>query len=535
MTSLVRRAFGKNNAARRAMLGQHVKKRRQTNKQWWSKFCKAFFFAVCVIIVGVYKFGGEENQTSGDFNVNHADLSQKERAKLRVLEDKAQIELLTGKYESADKLYAKILEINPKHSESLYVRGIIRTTRTDETNLREGIEFFKQALHVEPRRSDYYAGLAEAYQALGEITKALSTYERVVKYAPKDVNAHNDIGLLYMDQQKMKKARFYLEKAVKLKPDHPEVLNNLGKLEQETDHIREAIEYFSKAINAKQDYAIAHLNLGTLYAKLNEKEKAKFHLKEALKIDPNNNEIMQGKFILQMLESNEEMVDPEKFEEVKDSFHKHTETLFDDYAHTFENHLEKDLKYRIPNVIREKVNELHEGERNLRILDLGCGTGLVGKALETFVSDEDGKMFGTDLSAKMILQAEKKNIYDKLWAEDCQLTLERFSDDPLDIITAADVFVYIGNLESIFSKAKESLVFGGSFIFSTETCEECKAYAINTKTMRVRHSKDYILSLANIHGFDILSSESTWGREEGEKRVSMEVYVMSPNPLKSGM
>ena len=45
-----------------------------------------------------------------------------------------------------------------------------------------------------------------------------------------------------------------------------------------------------------------------------------------------------------MLESEKEFVDPDKFEEVKDSFHKHTETLFNDYANTFEKHLEKNLK-----------------------------------------------------------------------------------------------------------------------------------------------------------------------------------------------
>ena len=523
--------------ARKAMYGQNVKKRKKSSKRWWSKFCRALIFGIVMAVVGYYKFGGDtyQNSSNGLDGMDPADLSEKEQAKIRLFEDRAQVELLTGKYENADKLYAKILEINPKHGESLYVRGIIRTTRTDEASLREGIEYFKRALHVDPKRSDYYAGLAEAYQTLGEKSKALSTYERVVKYSPKDANAHNDIGLLYMDQHKMGKARYYLEKAIKINPKHPEVLNNLGKLEQETDHVREAIDFFTKAINAKQNYAIAHLNIGTLYAKLKEKEKAKFHLKEALKLEPDNEEIMQAKFILQMLESEKEFVDPDKFEEVKDSFHKHTETLFNDYANTFEKHLEKNLKYRIPTVIREKVHELHEGETTLRILDLGCGTGLIGKALEPYVSDEEGKIYGTDLSAKMIIEAEKKKIYSKLWTEDCQLTLERFENDPLDVITAADVFVYIGNLESIFAKAKEALVFGGSFIFSTETCEECNAYQINTKTMRVRHSKEYILRLANEHGFDILSSESTWGREESDKKVNMEVYVMSPNPLKSGM
>ena len=53
--------------------------------------------------------------------------------------------------------------------------------------------------------------------------------------------------------------------------------------------------------------------------------------------------------------------------------------------------------------------------------------------------------------------------------------------------------------------------------------------------MRLRHSKDYILGLAKKYGFDILSSETTWGREESGKKVSMEVYVMSPNPLSTGV
>ena len=92
----------------------------------------------------------------------------------------------------------------------------------------------------------------------------------------------------------MDKARHYLEKAIKINPKHAEVLNNLGKLEQETDHVQLAIDYFSRAINAKKDYAIAHLNLGTLYAKLKEKQKATDHLKEALRINPDDKELCRA-------------------------------------------------------------------------------------------------------------------------------------------------------------------------------------------------------------------------------------------------
>ena len=135
----------------------------------------------------------------------------------------------------------------------------------------------------------------------------------------------------------------------------------------------------------------------------------------------------------------------------------------------------------------------------------------------------------------MISEAKKKNVYTKLWAEDCLLTLERFRHQPLDVITAGDVFGYMGDLNPIFEKISKTLVFGGSFIFSTEACEECNTYSINTRTMRVRHAKKYIVELIGRHGFDLLDSEKTWGRTESGERVPMEVYVLSPNPMQEEM
>ena len=160
-----------------------------------------------MIVIGIYRFGSvnQENSSAKQHKGAKEEIHKSDMMKIKILEDKAQVELLTGKYDSADKLYAKILDFDPEHGESLYVRGIIRTTRGDSKSLNEGIEYFKRALHVEPRRAEYYSGLAEAYQSLGERKKAILTYERVVKYAPKDVNAHNDLGLLYLDAQEMTK------------------------------------------------------------------------------------------------------------------------------------------------------------------------------------------------------------------------------------------------------------------------------------------------------------------------------------------
>ena len=156
-------------------------------------------------------------------------------------------------------------------------------------------------------------------------------------------------------------------------------------------------------------------------------------------------------------------VDPDKFEEVKDSFHKHTETLFNDYANTFEKHLEKNLKYRIPTVIREKVHELHEGETTLRILDLGCGTGLIGDEIKKYCSNLEG----IDLSKQMLKIASAKNIYNKLQHKDI---VEYLSTEDLDFnyFISSDVFIYVGELSEIFKLIKLRNKLKGKFIFSTE-------------------------------------------------------------------
>src|SRR5207248_9954850 len=55
--------------------------------------------------------------------------------------------------------------------------------------------------------------------------------------------------------------------------------------------------------------------------------------------------------------------------------------LFDDFAPTFERRLVAELDYRVPEGLREAVTAhlLSSPATVLDVLDLGCGTGLVGK------------------------------------------------------------------------------------------------------------------------------------------------------------
>ena len=61
-------------------------------------------------------------------------------------------------------------------------------------------------------------------------------------------------------------------------------------------------------------------------------------------------------------------------------------TVFDDLSINFENHLVNTLDYRVPGELRVLVKaEFTGGEDNMRVVDLGCGTGLMGKEFFDFV------------------------------------------------------------------------------------------------------------------------------------------------------
>ena len=193
--------------------------------------------------------------------------------------------------------------------------------------------------------------------------------------------------------------------------------------------------------------------------------------------------------------------------------------LFDRYASTFDEHLRNTLQYTLPEKITDAVAALRPN-LPMDILDLGCGTGLCGPLLKPWAR----WLAGIDLSPAMIEQAKAREVYDRL--EVCDLVdALRKADRSFDLLIAADVLLYLGDLSGVFDAATRALRPGGLFAYSVESGAGDRYY-LQAKSKRFAHSEPYLKKLAAMHGFHEESFESVTARLDAERPVPAYLVVL---------
>lgn len=202
--------------------------------------------------------------------------------------------------------------------------------------------------------------------------------------------------------------------------------------------------------------------------------------------------------------------------------------LFDDYADRFETSLVEKLNYSVPENLTALIcDNVAKGHRFKNVVDLGCGTGLFGAAFRTYADQIEGY----DISSNMLAKAEIKNIYSHLGISDLTLDVERcglFSAEHpthrADLVASADVMMYLGQLDNVFSISKALLKQDGLLAFSVEEAEEDHGYILQT-TLRYAHSQSYVCECLATHGFEVVANQKTTIRTDGGKPIAGILFI----------
>ena len=326
--------------------------------------------------------------------------------------------------------------------------------------------------------------------------------------APDSARVHYLLGLYYTDTMQFGRALHAIDESLRLDAGHAKAHNNRGSVLMHLDRWGEAEQAFRRALELDPGLSQPYVNLGQVLEHRGAIDEA--GVIYALAIERGLDHAMFEQCRAALL-GRETRASPESW----------VRSTFDNFAPTFDARL-RSMGYRVPQDLASRLIPLVRGPAD--ILDLGCGTGTCGAA----VADLKRRMVGVDLSAKMLQLAALHGHYDELHEAEVQGFLAACGPESFDVVIAADVFVYIGELDTVFREAARTLRPLGHFAFSTEEVEDGD-YALR-RTGRYAQSQGYIRRLAG-RAFDVRCADATMIRDEPGDRVMGRLFVLQKRDL----
>jgi predicted TPR repeat methyltransferase len=201
---------------------------------------------------------------------------------------------------------------------------------------------------------------------------------------------------------------------------------------------------------------------------------------------------------------------------------------FDEFSSTFDQHMVIGLKYTLPRDVAQMIQAWHP-DKKVDVLDLGCGTGLLGACLGPM----EGVLVGVELSTEMIRQAHQHGVYHRFHQVNLLDALQATPPDLYHVIAALDVLIYVGGLDGVVNDAFRVLLPGGRFVFSCESDPKDNNPFTLQSTLRFRHSQSYVARLLEQAGFvDVTIEQRAIRLEAGEPVQGVLVTACKPlNPV----
>lgn len=484
-----------------------------------------------------------------------------------------------GQYAAAEDLYQRVLLLQPQHFDALHLLGVAARQRGDADM---AITWLRQAIAVDPLQAIAHSNLGAALQDKGLSQQALDSYDRALQLRPTYAMAWNNRGNALRSLGRMTAALHSYDQALQIQPDYTEAMLNRGIALQDAGEHEQALDDFADALSLRSNDAAIHfaravslqflqrfeaaiaayelslrlpgqraqqadawLNLGICLQKNGQPEAALDSFTQAIRIRGDFARAhQQCGHVLHLLGRHQEAIHAYR-QAAKHSRSQqeqnhiayalaslgaaampaaspatYVEDLFDQYAGHFDQHLLEVLGYQVPRLIAGAINR-HRQKESAITLDLGCGTGLCAPWLRPY----SAQLTGIDLSEKMLDKARLTGLYDALHHQELSAFLRQQSAGA-DLVVAADVFVYIGDLNEIFNEVSRILNHSGLFVFSVEAGHDEQASYTLAPSQRYTHSLPYLQRLAQQHGFDIAETSQQAARQDKGEDILVHILVL---------
>jgi tetratricopeptide (TPR) repeat protein len=231
----------------------------------------------------------------------------------------------------AEAAYRQVLEIEPHHSESLHLVGVIYHQRGDHASavhqidvalkvnprnaaahnnrglalhelrrFEEALASFERALAIEPHDADLLMSRGVALAALGRYEEAVTSYDRALAINPDHVDVLTNRGSALAALARPVEALASYERALAISADHPEALANRGVVLHAQRRHAESLASLDRALAVRPRHPETLANRGVVLHALERYAEALASFEEALAIAPNHGEALNNRAITLM-------------------------------------------------------------------------------------------------------------------------------------------------------------------------------------------------------------------------------------------
>jgi predicted TPR repeat methyltransferase len=355
----------------------------------------------------------------------------------------------------------------------------------------------------------HFLGLLRTQQ--GRIEQAIDLIGRAVAGDPQYVDAWSNLAIAYFRKRDLPQSEACCRKAIELAPEFANAWANLGMTLRARDAVEGALAAWGRALELQPDMRNVAISYGHALYRLERHAEALAFYRRWQQASP------EDPIPQHMLAAAGGAAQPAR---ASDGY---VRDVFDDFAESFDQNLEQ-LKYEAPQLLHAALLRPGQVPRQtgLRILDLGCGTGLCGALLRPWAA----RLVGVDLSPKMLSKAAARAVYDQLNCAELTRWLAEGAQ-PFDVVVCADVLCYFGDLAEVLRCVRAVLSPGGTFTCSLEALQQSTAGLRYTLLPhgRYQHDRAYVEQTLGSAGFNSVSINEAILRYERSEPVIGHIIV----------
>jgi tetratricopeptide (TPR) repeat protein len=154
------------------------------------------------------------------------------------------------RYDEADKIFTKILDIDPKQPDIWYNKGFVaaKIGRYDEA-----VMAYSKATDLKPSDSEAWYQKASSLYYLKRYDEAVDACNRSLTLEPDNPYAWYNLGIALTELKRFNESINAYDKALSIKPDYSEAENNKGNILSELGMYEEAIAAYNRALAIRDD------------------------------------------------------------------------------------------------------------------------------------------------------------------------------------------------------------------------------------------------------------------------------------------